>query len=393
MNITQSRPLSRPRSALTPSLCIVLFIFGMHQVQGAGNELFEIKTAAKSLKKSSVRVLSCSDPKTRAAIRKAKHVKNVAKRAYRKCPERPTKARRSVDLTGKFLGQYERKLSNIDSTDNVALAEFASDISQRVDDLLYSDEVCDTGETIIQAELNYDIDPAPFVNFARGWGDMEFGSHGTFADFVSGAAAPDHIHSNTYYGVVIKGTIKNPFGQQPNDQVSSAVALTSGSFWHVPANVIHTTACVEGENCLFYFHSRDNFDFDTDVTDGEPTPETSQEITLEEVRANLVPISPFAKMYTVWGDREMGAHGTFGEFIPGGASPAHIHSHSYHGVVISGIMVNPFSDETINDTQQLESGDYWFVPAGVEHVTACVSAEPCLFYFHAEGEFDFLAAE
>ena len=106
-------------------------------------------------------------------------------------------------------------------------------------------------------------------------------------------------------------------------------------------------------------------------------------------------------MNTVWGNRSSGAHGTIGEFIGGfdehgeplGVSPPHIHSHSYHGVVLAGEMVNPFLEESIGNAPRLAPGDYWFVPAGVKHVTACVSATPCLFYFHSEGNFDFLPVE
>ena len=101
-------------------------------------------------------------------------------------------------------------------------------------------------------------------------------------------------------------------------------------------------------------------------------------------------MSPFARMYTVWGDRAIGAHGTIGEFIPGGTSPPHTHSFTYHGVVLSATMVNPFLGQPIEGAQELQAGDYWFVPAGVEHVTACISAEPCTFYFHSEGLFDFI---
>ena len=360
---------------------------------GAGNELFETKTATQSLHESSSRILSSTDPKSRAVIRKAQHANRKALKAYLKCPSRPEKARKQLHGTTRVLDGYERKLEGVDSIDTSGLADFSQELSDRVESLSYEEVVCDNGETIIQPELSYNIDPAPFVNFAQTWGDMGFGAHGTFADFAEGSAAPDHVHSHTYYGVVISGTIKNPFGSEPNNAVTSAKALPAGSFWSVPGNAIHTTACESGSNCLFYFHSRKNFDFDVDTTDGDANGENSQEISVDEIRANLEPISPFAKMYTVWGDRAAGAHGTFGEFLPGGISPEHTHSYSYHGVVISGTMVNPFENETVNDAQPLEAGDYWFVPAGVDHVTACVSAEPCLFYFHSEGAFDFITPE
>ena len=200
-----------------------------------------------------------------------------------------------------------------------------------------------------QSELEY-IAAAPFVSFAKGWGNMGFGPHGSFGDFAAQSAAPDHIHSETYYGVVIQGDLKNPFGEMPNDEIATAKTLPAGSFWKVPANAIHTTACDGGigDNCLFYFHSRAAFDFDTDVSSGEvPDDDDAMEISVSEIAVELnkdiAVISPFARMYTLWGNRAKNAHGTIGRFIAGGTSPEHTHSFSYHGVVMTGIMVNSIS--------------------------------------------------
>ncbi len=104
-------------------------------------------------------------------------------------------------------------------------------------------------------------------------------------------------------------------------------------------------------------------------------------------KIEFTPIAPFVKMGGAWGDRASGAHGTFGEFPGGAASPLHTHSGAYHGVVITGVMTNPFEGES--NPPKMGPGSYWYVPAGMEHVTACVSKEPCLFYFHAQGSFDF----
>ena len=92
-------------------------------------------------------------------------------------------------------------------------------------------------------------------------------------------------------------------------------------------------------------------------------------------------------MGSAWGKRMEGKHGTFGQFPGKASSPPHTHTGAYHGVVISGVMTNPFEGET--NPKKMGPGSYWFVPAGMEHVTACVSDDPCLFYFHAEGGFDF----
>jgi hypothetical protein len=56
-------------------------------------------------------------------------------------------------------------------------------------------------------------------------------------------------------------------------------------------------------------------------------------------------LAPFVKMSTVTGDRSKSAHGTFGLFAAGAASPLHTHSGAYHGIVVRGTMTNPFGGE------------------------------------------------
>ena len=114
---------------------------------------------------------------------------------------------------------------------------------------------------------------------------------------------------------------------------------------------------------------------------------TSEAKSMGPDKVTFEQIAPFVKMGGAWGDRSKGAHGTFGQFPGGASSPLHTHSGAYHGIVISGVMTNPFENE--QNPTKMEAGGYWFVPAGVEHVTACVSKQPCLFYFHADGPFDF----
>lgn len=98
-------------------------------------------------------------------------------------------------------------------------------------------------------------------------------------------------------------------------------------------------------------------------------------------------INPAISMAAAYGDKSKGSHGTFGTFPPKFITPFHTHTGAYHGVVVSGVMTNPFKDE--KNPPQLSAGSYWYVPAGAEHATACVSAQGCKFYFHAAKPFDF----
>lgn len=103
------------------------------------------------------------------------------------------------------------------------------------------------------------------------------------------------------------------------------------------------------------------------------------------------PLNPMIEMAGAWGDRATGQHGTFGTFQPDFMSPFHAHTGAYHGVVIEGVMTNPFEGEA--NPPEMVPGSYWYVPAGVSHATACVSETPCRFYFHADESFDFIIAE
>ncbi len=367
------------------------------QALAGGNDLFEAMTATAAIEKTSVKLLSRNDRHQRKAMKKAAQASRKAMKAYKNCPAKPRKAGKVLKKLVSNLEHYQSALASVSTTDPsiAALTDFGYVTTDNIETLLASNTICDQGTSRLQSELSYN-QAAPFVSFAAGWGNMQYGAHGSFGDFSAASAAPDHIHSETYYGVVISGVLKNPFSAIPNDDIGMAKALPAGSFWNVPANAIHTTACEGGANCLFYFHSRAAFDFDIDVNGGETMDTDAQEISVSEIAEELdkdsAVISPFARMYTVWGDRGRGAHGTIGKFIPGGASPEHTHGHSYHGVVLSGTMVNPFLGKTIDEATPLQAGDYWFVPAGIEHVTACISTEPCTFYFHSEGLFDFVVA-
>jgi len=101
----------------------------------------------------------------------------------------------------------------------------------------------------------------------------------------------------------------------------------------------------------------------------------------------FVNVNPAIRMADAYGDRGKGGHGTFGTFPANFITPYHTHSGAYHGVVIEGVMTNPFEGE--KNPPQMPPGSYWYVPAEAVHATACVSATPCKFYFHAAEAFDF----
>jgi quercetin dioxygenase-like cupin family protein len=96
----------------------------------------------------------------------------------------------------------------------------------------------------------------PMIKMAPAYGDRSKGAHGTFGQFAPNFAAPWHTHSETYDAVVIRGVMTNPFAGEDNPP-----KMGPGSYWHVPAKSVHTTACISDTPCEFYFHSKGAFDF------------------------------------------------------------------------------------------------------------------------------------
>ena len=115
------------------------------------------------------------------------------------------------------------------------------------------------------------------------------------------------------------------------------------------------------------------------------------DVVLQVENLEFEALNPAISMAPVYGDRATGPHGTIGTFVPIFVTPFHTHSGAYHGVVISGLMTNPFEGE--ENPPVMGPGSYWHVPANSVHATACVSATPCVFYFHAESGFDFTPVE
>ena len=93
---------------------------------------------------------------------------------------------------------------------------------------------------------------------------------------------------------------------------------------------------------------------------------------------------------TIIGDRNTGAHGTFIKITKGTGTPAHIHSHAYRGIVLKGIVENPFAGNAATQVK-MGPGSYYSVPGGAEHITRCADDSPtdCLTYFYQDTAFDF----
>jgi quercetin dioxygenase-like cupin family protein len=76
--------------------------------------------------------------------------------------------------------------------------------------------------------------------------------------------------------------------------------------------------------------------------------------------------------------------------LPAGlVSPAHIKSANMFGVVVSGTITH-IARGTEDDTEiPLSAGAFYKIPAGIAHVSKCISTEDCVTFLYQDGKFDF----
>lgn len=94
------------------------------------------------------------------------------------------------------------------------------------------------------------------IQMADAYGALAEGAHGTFGKFPANFNSGEHTHSGAYHGIVLKGTMTNPF-----EDKADAPELVAGSYWYVPAGMKHSTLCVSDEPCEFFFFADAEFDF------------------------------------------------------------------------------------------------------------------------------------
>ena len=99
-----------------------------------------------------------------------------------------------------------------------------------------------------------DIPDTKGAQQAVAWGNPQKGAHGSFAKFAGGTEIPLHTHTAGSRSVVITGTMMEGLeGQTPKE-------LGPGSYFYIPGEVKHTTACKAGAECLIFTDWQGAFD-------------------------------------------------------------------------------------------------------------------------------------
>ncbi len=237
------------------------------------------------------------------------------------------------------------------------------------------DDVAVGTPTIVGANDVDFVEISPFARFGPAQGDFTAGEHGTFGIFGAGEASPPHTHSGAYYAVVIEGgEMSNPFGTE-----ESPVTLAAGSFWSVPADAEHVTACLDADKeCRFFFHAAAGFDF-------FPLEEMT---TARDAAAESIPVDslsfeeldPYDGAALVWGDQDAGPHGTIIRINAGDNTSELTHRNAFTAVPATGSL----NIDDGSSVTELPTGSVIEFEANTPHSLSCGSGSDCLVYLFSD---------
>src|SRR5437763_15176637 len=106
-------------------------------------------------------------------------------------------------------------------------------------------------------------------------------------------------------------------------------------------------------------------------------------------QAKFTEVRKGSSMAPIWGDANMGAHGTFTKFVPGFDAGMHTHTNDVWLVVIKGAYL--YKDD--NGEKRVGPGDFISVPGGHKHWSGGDKKEGALFYEESSGKFDLIPAK
>ena len=77
--------------------------------------------------------------------------------------------------------------------------------------------------------------------------------------------------------------------------------------------------------------------------------------------------------------------------LPAGTvSPPHVKSANMFGVMVQGTMTHVAAGSTPTGDHPIGPGGFYKVPAGLPHVSSCISPTPCVTFLYQDGAFDFV---
>lgn len=77
--------------------------------------------------------------------------------------------------------------------------------------------------------------------------------------------------------------------------------------------------------------------------------------------------------------------------LPAGTiSPPHVKSANMFGVMVQGTMTHVAAGESPATNHPIGPGGFYKVPAGLAHVSSCISRTACVTFLYQDGAFDFV---
>lgn len=90
------------------------------------------------------------------------------------------------------------------------------------------------------------------------------------------------------------------------------------------------------------------------------------------------------------GDRFVESYMAMVRLPAGLVSPAHVKSSDMFGVMLSGTMTHLAASADPSTAVPLHAGSFYRIPAGLAHVSSCISTVECVTFLYQDGKFDFL---
>ena len=93
---------------------------------------------------------------------------------------------------------------------------------------------------------------------------------------------------------------------------------------------------------------------------------------------------PGVSWAVLWGNPDVGAHGTFTKFVPGFDAGTHMHTNDVWIVVMQGAYLyrDPAGERRVG------TGEFLRIPGGMKHWSGGDANEGALFYQESSGKFD-----
>lgn len=90
------------------------------------------------------------------------------------------------------------------------------------------------------------------------------------------------------------------------------------------------------------------------------------------------------------GDRFVESYMAMVRLPAGLVSPPHVKTANMFGVVVSGTISHIAVEADPSQETLLPEGSFYKVPAGLAHISKCVSETDCVTFLYQDGKFDFL---